>query len=95
MWPGDVNENGQIKYLGPNNDANGIKDHILDPAFGNTTGSNFYPCTGYQNSDINMNGQIRYLGPGNDTNTLKDIILSHTVNTTFSNFFPIMMQIPN
>lgn len=95
MWAGDVNGNGQVRYLGPSNDTNGIKDNVLNPTNGNPSGSNFYPYTGYDNADINMNGQIRYLGPGNDTNTLKDIVLSHLANTTFSNFFPILAQIPN
>lgn len=95
MWAGDVNGNGQVRYLGPSNDTNGIKDNVLDPINGNPSGSNFYPYTGYDNADINMNGQVRYLGPGNDTNALKDIILSHPSNGTLSNFFPIFAQIPN
>ncbi|OUR90405.1 hemagglutinin protein [Flavobacteriales bacterium 34_180_T64] len=94
LWAGDVNNNGQIRYLGPGNDTNTIKDTVLGDS-GNTTSSNFYPFSGYNNADINMNGQIRYLGPGNDTNVLKDIILSHPSNGTFSNFFPFVSQIPN
>ncbi|NND12151.1 MAG: hemagglutinin protein [Flavobacteriaceae bacterium] len=95
MWAGDVNNNGQVRYLGPANDTNPIKDNILNPAFGNPTGSNFYAYVGYDNADINMNGQVRYLGPGNDTNFLKDVVLSHPANTTSSNFFPFFVQIPN
>ena len=94
LWAGDVNDNGQVRYLGPGNDANAIKDAVLGDS-GNSTSSNFYPFTGYHNADINMNGQIRYLGPGNDTNTLKDIILSHPNNGTSSNFFPFNSQVTN
>ncbi len=94
LWAGDVNGNGQIRYLGPGNDTNSIKDAVLGDS-GNTTSSNFYPYLDYDNADINMNGQIRYLGPGNDTNTLKDIILSHPSNGSLSNFFPFVSQIPN
>lgn len=95
MWAGDVNGNGQVKYLGPNNDSVGIKDNVLDPVNGNPTGSNFFAYTGYDNADVNMNGQIKYLGPNNDTNSIKDIILAHPDNATLSNFFPIFAQIPN
>ena len=94
LWAGDVNSNSQVRYLGPSNDTNSIKDVILS-AVGNATNSNFYPYLGYGNADINMNGQIRYLGPGNDTNTLKDIVLSHPSNGTLSNFFPFVSQVPN
>jgi hypothetical protein len=94
LWAGDVNGNGQVRYLGPGNDTNIIKDAVLGHAE-NGTNSNYYPFTGYYNADINMNGQVRYLGPGNDTNTLKDIVLSHPANGTFSNYFPFNVQITN
>ena len=94
LWAGDVNGNGQVRYLGPGNDTNTIKDAVLAQA-GNTTNSNYYPFTGYNKADINMNGQVRYLGPGNDTNTLKDIVLSHPANSTLSNYFPFNAQITN
>ncbi|MFP4846555.1 hemagglutinin protein [Winogradskyella sp. PE311] len=94
LWAGDVNNNGQVRYLGPNNDTNSIKDAVLFDS-GNTSSSNFYPYTAYDNADINMNGQVRYLGPGNDTNILKDIILLHPNNGTLSNFFPFFTTVPN
>lgn len=94
LWAGDVNGNEQVRYLGPNNDTNSLKDAVLSQP-GNTTNSNFYPYTAYDNADINMNGQVRYLGPGNDTNILKDIILLHPNNGTLSNFFPFIIQVPN
>lgn len=94
LWAGDVGGNEQVRYLGPGNDTNSIKDAVLADV-GNNTNSNFYPYLGYDNADVNMNGQIRYLGPGNDTNILKDIILSHPSNGTSSNFFPFIMQISN
>jgi hypothetical protein len=94
LWAGDVNGNGQVRYLGPNNDTNSIKDAVLFD-IENTSNSNFYPYTAYDNADINMNGQVRYLGPGNDTNILKDLILLYPNNGTSSNFYPIFVQIPN
>ncbi|OUR91329.1 hypothetical protein A9Q87_10210 [Flavobacteriales bacterium 34_180_T64] len=95
LWAGDVNGNGQVRFQGPGNDTNKIKDNVLDLTNGNPVGSNFYPYVAYDNADIDMNGQVRYLGPGNDTNTLKDIVLSHPANSTSSNFFPFFVQIPN
>ena len=93
MWAGDVNNDGLIRYLGPSNDGVSIKTTVLDYS-GNTTQSNFYPFTSYNNADINLNGQVRYLGPGNDTNMLKTILQSHPGNTTLSNFFPFTQQLP-
>ncbi len=80
LCPGNVNGDSIVRYLGPNNDTNTIKDAVLGRP-GNSGSSNFCPYTGYDNSDINMNGIIRYLGPGNDTNVLKDIILMPTLKS--------------
>lgn len=91
MWAGDVNNNDQVRYLGPSNDTNSIKTAVINHS-GNTSGSNFYPYTEYDNADLDLNGQVRYLGPGNDTNTLKSIILAHPDNTSSSNFFPFSQQ---
>lgn len=94
LWAGDVNTNGQTRYLGPGNDTNAIKDAVLSNS-GNSSNSNFFPYNAYDNADINLNGQVRYLGPGNDTNILKDIILSHPGNGSNSNFFPFASQVPS
>jgi hypothetical protein len=94
LWAGDVNGDGQVRYLGPNNDTNVLKNIVVNEP-GNNANSNFYPFTGYHSSDINMDGQIRYLGPGNDTNILKSIVLGHPSNGTVSNFFPFSSQVPN
>lgn len=95
LWAGDVNGNGQIRYLGPGNDTNIIKERVLNPVNGNPSGSNFYPYSDYDTADIDMNGMIRYLGPNNDTSILKAIILGHPENGSLSNFFPIFAQIIN
>jgi len=94
LWAGDVNNNGIIRYLGPGNDTNSIKDAVLGHPT-NTTNSNYFPFTGYHNADINLNGVIRYLGPSNDTNILKDIIRSHPLNSSLSNYFLFLEQLPN
>ncbi|WP_452230926.1 hemagglutinin protein [Lacinutrix sp. MEBiC02404] len=90
LWAGDVNGNNQSRYLGPNNDASALKNAIVNHS-GNTTSSNYYPFTGYNNADINMNGQVRYLGPNNDSAILKNVIVNHPSNTSFSNYFPIQI----
>ena len=94
LWAGNANGDNRVRYLGPSNDTNRIKDSVLNH-LGNFTNSNYYPYRGYDNSDLNLNGIIRYLGPGNDTNILKDVIRSHPLNITLSNYYPIFSQIPN
>ncbi|NNL60109.1 MAG: hypothetical protein HKO72_02095, partial [Flavobacteriaceae bacterium] len=94
LWVGDVMSNGLARYLGPNNDTNMIKDHVLDQP-GNTSGSNYYPFNGYDSADLNMDGQVRYMGSGNDSVLLKDCILMHPGNASSNNFYPIVEQIPN
>jgi hypothetical protein len=93
LWAGDFNGDGQVRYLGPNNDTNFLKSIVINEP-GNDTNSNFYPFSGYNNSDIDLNGQIRYLGPNNDTNILKFIVVGHPSNESLSNFFPFTSQIP-
>ncbi len=95
LWAGDLNGDGQIRYLGPGNDSNTIKSSVLNPTNGNPSNSNFFFYNAYDNADINMNGSVRYLGPNNDTSILKSIIVNHPENTTNSNFFPFSNQIPN
>ena len=94
MWSGDISENGQIRFLGPGNDLNVLKNTILtNPE--NLSGSLSFPISGYNHSDLNLNGQARFLGPGNETNLLKSFILSSPTNTSNSLSFPISQQIPN
>ncbi|HMC96445.1 MAG TPA: hypothetical protein VKG92_02230, partial [Flavobacteriales bacterium] len=65
LWPGDVNFDGVVKYMGANND----RDPILIAVGGSTptnTVSNVYSA-----ADVNMDGVIGYAGANND----RDIIL--------------------
>lgn len=64
LYPGDVNHDGKVKYLGAGND----RDIILVEIGGSI------PTTvvkGYSSADINMDGAVKYLGLRND----RDIIL--------------------
>ncbi|WP_418511578.1 malectin domain-containing carbohydrate-binding protein [Corallibacter sp.] len=93
LWAGDINNNNEIRYLGPSNDSAVIKTTILN-APSNTTNSNYYPFEAYHQGDINMDGQVRYLGPDNDKGILKEIITNHPSNPS-SNYYPINEQLPN
>jgi len=94
LWSGDVNSNGSLRFLGPANDTNALKNSIINHP-DNTNNSNSFLFTGYINSDINLNGQVRFLGPSNDTNILKSVILNHPGNSSSSNSFLFLEQIPN
>jgi hypothetical protein len=65
MWAGDVNFDGQIKYLGSDND----RDVIL-LAIGGLQPTNMVSGQ-YRQEDLNMNTQVKYTGTLND----RDIIL--------------------
>ena len=94
MWAGNVGSDTSVKFSGSGNDTTVIKDTILSES-GNTTNSNLYTYSGYDNADVDMNGNIRFQGSGNDTNTIKDIILSHPDNQSSpSNLFTIEEQLP-
>jgi len=94
LWRCNANNDDIVRYIGADNDINSIKDAVLAHP-DNTSLSNFYPYTGYDDNDLNLDGIVRYLGPGNDTNVVKDIVLAHPGNTSNSNFFPFSSQVPN
>jgi len=60
LWPGDTNGDGQVKYVGNNND----RDPIL-LGIGGSTPTNVVSNV-YSPLDVNMDGQIKYVGDGND-----------------------------
>ena len=65
LWPGDVNFDGTIRYVGANSD----RDPILT-AIGGSTPTTVVGNV-YSPMDVNMDGVIRYVGANND----RDIIL--------------------
>ena len=75
LWPGDATGNGQLKYIGANND----RDPILT-AVGGTTPNNSVSNV-YDRRDVNLDGVIRYTGANND----RDIILTNVGSTTPNN----------
>ncbi|HRH39710.1 MAG TPA: hypothetical protein PK760_15275 [Flavobacteriales bacterium] len=60
LWPGDVNFDGTVRYVGANND----RDPILT-AIGGSTPTNVVGNV-YSPLDVNMDGSIRYVGGNND-----------------------------
>lgn len=65
LWPGNVNFDGVVKYVGPNND----RDPILQ-AIGGSVPTNTVSNV-YSGRDVNLDGVIRYVGANND----RDVIL--------------------
>lgn len=64
LWPGDVNGDGVVKYVGTNND----RDPIL-VAVGGSSPTNIVSNV-YDVRDVNLNGTIKYVGVGNDRDPL-------------------------
>lgn len=93
LWTGDTNSNGQIRFSGPNNDANIIKDDILnDPLNGFNSAT--YTSIGYLLIDADMSGSGRFSGSNNDSNIIKDNVLQHPENGFASPTFIINTTIP-
>lgn len=82
MWPGDINENLEVKYTGEDND----RDVIL-LSVGATTPNSVLGNT-YSLIDVNMDGQIKYTGADND----RDIILQTVGGITPNNV--VQAQLP-
>ncbi|MFD2822863.1 proprotein convertase P-domain-containing protein [Lacinutrix iliipiscaria] len=93
LWTGDVGGDGQIKFSGSNNDANAIKDGVLDdPANGFNSAT--FTSSGYLNYDLNMDGNGKFSGANNDGNIIKDNVLSHPGNGFNSPTFTINSAVP-
>lgn len=77
MIAGDVNDDGQLKYSGPNNDRGLILQRIV-----NVSGSSSITTTitGYYSEDVNLNSIVKYSGPQNDPS----LIIQNLVNLTGS-----------
>jgi len=59
LWAGDVNSDGQLKYVGADNDR--------DPILVNVGGSiPTNSLNGYFNTDVNLDGIVKYVGADND-----------------------------
>jgi hypothetical protein len=93
LWTGDVNNNGQIRFSGSNNDTNVIKDEILAHPL-NGFHSVTYTATGYLSIDVDMNDNGKFSGSNNDSNIIKDNVLAHPSNGFHSPTFTINTTVP-
>ncbi|MFN3874662.1 MAG: LamG domain-containing protein [Flavobacteriales bacterium] len=59
LWPGDVNNDGLVQYVGAGND----RDPVLVAVGGGVPTSS---APGYASTDVNLDGLTRYVGAGND-----------------------------
>lgn len=59
LWAGDLNGDGELKYVGQGND----RDPILQAIGGNVPTNS---VAGYKLEDINLDGFVRYVGNDND-----------------------------
>lgn len=75
LWCGDVDFNGQVKYVGSSND----RDLILLNLGGDP---HLVGTTFYSGADVNMDGMIRYTGGGNDRDPVLVTVGSITPNNT-------------
>lgn len=94
LWAGDTAGNNFVRFSGANNNANVIKDYILDDA-SNGFNSVTFSSTGYLNIDVNLDGVGRFSGAGNDSNILKDNVLQFPGNAFGSATFTINPTVPN
>jgi uncharacterized delta-60 repeat protein len=67
LWPGDVTDDGAVKYAGAGND----RDAILS-AIGGTIPT--ATTTGYLPADVNLDGVVRYVGAANDRDPILQTI---------------------
>lgn len=89
MISGDVNNDGVLKYSGPQNDRGLIMNQIYyvtgAPAITQT-------IEGYYDEDLTMNKVVKYSGPGNDQReiilNLAELTGSSSLNTTFTCVVP-------
>ena len=74
LWAGDVIGDGELKYIGSNNDRDPVLVAIGGVLPTNTVG-------GYHAQDINLDGVVKYVGPDND----RDPILVNVGGTVPTN----------
>ncbi len=95
MWAGDASQNGVVNIIGTGNDANVIRDVILNDPINAPIQFYGYTVPGYNNADVNLTGGTNMISIGNDSNVLRDNILNHPVNMFLQFYgFSIVEQLP-
>lgn len=75
MWEGDVQFNGDVKYVGADND----RDNILSVIGGGSVPTDISYGI-YNNADVNMDGDVIYVGAGNDRDRVL-VVIGGTIPT--------------
>ncbi len=91
MWPGNSNNDHQIKYSGSNNDTDVVLNTILSHP-SNLFNSITFSFTSYSNLDVNLDGIVKYSGSNNDADLILNNILVHPSNSFNSLTFSINQQ---
>jgi hypothetical protein len=82
LWPGDAVPDGNVRYVGSNND----RDPILI-AIGGSTPTNVVSNV-YSPLDVNLDGSIRYVGANNDRDPILTTIGGSTPTNTRTQQLP-------
>ncbi|WP_299438612.1 M4 family metallopeptidase [uncultured Aquimarina sp.] len=95
MWSGDTNGDGKINLIGSSNDANTIRDTILNDPINQAIQFYGFNVTGYNDADVNLTGGTQIIGNNNDANLVRDNILNHPINSFIQFYgFTITEQLP-
>ncbi|WP_299438617.1 hypothetical protein [uncultured Aquimarina sp.] len=95
MWAGDTNGDGKINLIGSSNDANTIRDTILNDPINQAIQFYGFNVTGYNDADVNLTGGTQIIGNNNDANLVRDNILNHPINSFIQFYgFTITEQLP-
>ncbi|WP_353778750.1 BspA family leucine-rich repeat surface protein [Winogradskyella sp. 3972H.M.0a.05] len=95
MWAGDANGDGKVNIIGAPNDANTIRDAILNDPINQIIQFYGFTVSGYTNEDVNLTGGANIIGANNDANVLRDDVLNHPINQFLQFYgYNILEQLP-
>ncbi|WP_353779575.1 BspA family leucine-rich repeat surface protein [Winogradskyella sp. 3972H.M.0a.05] len=95
MWAGDANGDGKVNIIGAPNDANTIRDAILNDPINQIIQFYGFTVSGYTNEDVNLTGGANIIGAENDANVLRDNVLNHPINLILQFYgYNILEQLP-
>ena len=95
MWAGDANGDGKVNIIGAPNDANTLRDAILNDPINLVIQFYGFTVSGYTNEDVNLSGGANIIGVNNDANVLRDDILNHPINEILQFYgYNILEQLP-
>ncbi len=87
MWAGDVNNDGQLNYLGAASDIPSIRSQVFNDSNNSVFGGPpvaTYQSLGYTATDVNMDGVTIYSGNGSDVLFIRNNIFNNPSNSVFN-----------